>query len=89
MSEKAKRIRKVGSVSDAQRELWRAIVCSRTVLMDPESGAELTLKAAHAVQQCVSAYVRLQDAADFRAELDALKRELADLREGAKLRKVV
>ena len=87
MTTKPKRIRKTGTLDDARRELWRAVVCSRTVLMAPESGDELTLKAAHCVQQCVSAYVRLLETSTMQGQLDTLKTELLELRQSAGLRK--
>jgi|GEM_PF-4808172 len=54
MPAKAKRIRKIGEIEDARRELWRAIIRVKEVLNDPQTGAEGTLRAAHAIQQCIS-----------------------------------
>jgi ubiquinone biosynthesis protein UbiJ len=67
------RIRKVGSVEDAQRELWRSIMRVREVLNDPLADPERTLKAAHAMQQCVSAYVRLVETKDLEARVTELE----------------
>ena len=73
MARKTKRIRKIGEIEDARRELWRAIVSVKNILMDPLSDTSTTLKSAHAMQQCVSSYVRLIEASDFEKRLQALE----------------
>jgi hypothetical protein len=70
---KPKRIRQNGSIEDAQRELWRAILCTRAVLIDPLTDPDRTLRAAHAMQQCVSAYVRLVETQELEARVTELE----------------
>ena len=78
---KPKRIRRVGGLHDARKELWRAIICTREVLKDPQSDANTTLKAAHALQQCVSSYVRLLETSTLKDELDAPRVRIDELQE--------
>ena len=70
---KAKRIRKLGTLEDARRELWRTIIRVKEVLNDDDSGADKTLKAAHCMQQCVSSYLRLLEASDQQKRIEALE----------------
>ncbi|GAB5519712.1 MAG: hypothetical protein RhofKO_19630 [Rhodothermales bacterium] len=83
MLDKPKRLRKTGTLEDAKRELWRAVLCARSVLMHAETGPELTLKAVHAVQQSISAYLRLLEAADLHEQVQELQARLDALTEQA------
>ncbi|MEM1095194.1 MAG: hypothetical protein AAGJ10_11380 [Bacteroidota bacterium] len=76
MLDKPKRIRKPGSIDDAKRELWRAVCCARAVLIHTETGPELTLRAVHAVQQSISAYIRILEAADLHEQVQELQARL-------------
>lgn len=73
MSAKSRRVRKIGKIKDAKRELWRAIISVKYILMDPSTDTSTTLKSAHAMQQCVSSYVRLIEASDFEKRLQLLE----------------
>ncbi len=73
---KTKRIRKVGSIEDARKELWRAIIRVKEILMDTSTDDPTTLKSAHCMQQCVSSYVRLLEATDLEQRIEKLEATL-------------
>jgi len=75
-AKKPVRIRRVGTTKDAQRELWRAVIAARNVLLDGETDAHTTLKAVHAIQQAISTYVRIQETLELEARLEALENRI-------------
>lgn len=88
---KIKRTRKAGSVEDALLIQWRALEAAQEVLywaakMGNGGGV---LSASHAITQASTAYAKLIETAELQAQIDALKAELEQLRESARLRKVV
>ncbi|GAB5518811.1 MAG: hypothetical protein RhofKO_10620 [Rhodothermales bacterium] len=73
---KRRRIRKIGSIADAQRKLWQAITCAEDVLLDDESDSVTTLKAVHAITSASTAYAKLIEVGELEARLTELEEAL-------------
>ncbi len=65
-----------------QRELWRAILCAKDVLQDPDSDTSATLKAVHAITSASTAYARLVEIGEIEARLEAVEELLKERRNG-------
>ncbi len=79
---KQARLRKIGTLADMQRELWRAILCAKDVLQDPDSDTSATLKAVHAITSASTAYARLVEIGEIEARLEAVEELLKERRNG-------
>ena len=69
-----KRTRKVGSVADARRVLWRAVRAVDCLLTVPDVTPTLVLRASHALAQSAGVYLRLVEADELEARVAALER---------------
>ena len=67
------RLRKSGSIADMKRELWRAILCAKDVLLDPSTDPATTLKAVHAITSASTAYAKLIEVGELEARLAELE----------------
>ena len=76
------RLRKIGTIADMQRELWRAILCARDVLQDPDNDTTATLKAVHAITSASSAYAKLVEVGELEARLGELEKSLEKRKNG-------
>ena len=76
------RLRKTGDLTDMRRELWRAILCAKEVLLDPSSDPSTTLKAVHAITSASTAYARLVEIGEIEARLEAVEELLKHRRNG-------
>ncbi len=76
------RMRKTGTLADMRRELWRAILCAKDVLLDPDTDPATTLKAVHAITSASTAYARLVEIGEIEARLEAVERMLQERRNG-------
>lgn len=74
------RIRKMGDLDDLRREMWRAVLCARAILMDSLADTDTTLKAIHAMQQAGSAYGRLLEKTELQKQMDELSEAVRELR---------
>jgi|GEM_PF-4580440 len=83
-----RRIRKLGTLEDAQKELWRAVTYVRDVMSQDYLEVEVLLRAVHAHVQAVSAYVKVLEKTDLKEEIEALKAEIAAIKKGQGLKKV-
>lgn len=72
------RIRKVGTLQDARRELWRAIWCARNVLLTSSDKPDISLRAVHAMQQACSAYAKLIEAGEFEERLRRVESQYSE-----------
>lgn len=72
-----RRVRRSGSVADAQRMLWRAIRAADDLLGLPDASPSLVLRVLHGLTQATAVYVRLADSEDLSGRLAALERRLA------------
>ncbi len=76
------RLRKSGTIADMQRELWRAILCAKDVLLEPSTDAATTLKAVHAITQACSAFAKLTEISELEARLVELEKSLENRHNG-------
>ena len=65
-----------------QRELWRAVLCARDVLQDPDSDTSATLKAVHAITSASTAYAKLVEIGEFEHRLEAIEQLLKKRQNG-------
>lgn len=72
-AKKRRRIRKIGSIEDAQRKLWQAITAAEDVLLDDQSDSATVLKAAHAITSASTAYAKLMEVGELEARLTELE----------------
>ena len=70
------RLRKSGTIADMQRELWRAILCAKDVLLEPSTDAATTLKAVHAITSASTAYAKLVEVGELEARLAEIEKSL-------------
>jgi len=76
------RLRKSGTSADMQRELWRAILCAKDVLLEPSTDPATTLKAVHAITSASTAYAKLVEVGELEARLAELEKGLEHRRNG-------
>lgn len=69
-----KRTRKVGSVADARRVLWRAVRAVEGLLTVPDVTPSLVLRASHALAQSAGVYLRLVEVDELEARVAALEK---------------
>ncbi len=81
-AKKRRRIRKIGSLTDARRKLWQAITSAEEVLLDDQSDALTVLKATHAITSASTAYARLVEIGELEARLEAVEELLKERRNG-------
>ena len=70
---KRRRIRKIGTVTDARRKLWQAITSAEEVLLDDQSDTLTVLKAVHAITSASTAYAKLVEIGEFEKRLEAVE----------------
>ncbi len=75
-------LRKTGSIADMQREVWRAILCARDIMLDIDSDAATTLKAVHAITSASSAYAKLVEVGELESRLSELEQSLEKRKNG-------
>ena len=76
------RLRKSGTIADMQRELWRAILCAKDVLLDASNDPATTLKAVHAITSASTAYAKLVEVGELEARLSELEKSLENRHNG-------
>ncbi len=76
------RMSKTGTIADMQRELWRAILCAKDVLLDASNDPATTLKAVHAITSASTAYAKLVEVGELEARLAELEKSLETRRNG-------
>ena len=76
------RLRKIGTIADMQRELWRAVLCAKDVLQDPLSDPSTTLKAVHAITSASTAYAKLIEIGEVEKRLEAVEKLLEKRQNG-------
>ena len=76
------RLRKTGTIADMQRELWRAVLCAKDVLLDASTDAATTLKAVHAITTASTAYAKLIEVGELEARLAELEKSLENRHNG-------
>jgi hypothetical protein len=76
------RLRKSGTIADMQRELWRAVLCAKDVLLDASGDPATTLKAVHAITSASTAYAKLVEVGELEARLAELEQRLEQRRNG-------
>ena len=81
---KRRRIRKIGTLTDARRKLWQAITSAEEVLLDDQSDAVMVLKATHAITSASTAYARLVETGELEARISELERSLEKSTESRK-----
>ncbi len=81
-AKRRRRIRKIGSLTDARRKLWQAITSAEEVLLDDQSDALTVLKAVHAITSASTAYARLVEIGELEARLAAVEELLKERRNG-------
>ena len=74
---KRRKIRKLGDLGDARRKLWQAITVAEQLLLDDQTDDQTALRAIHAITQATTAYVKLVEAGEFEARLEALEKQLS------------
>ena len=76
------RLRKSGTIADMQRELWRAILCAKDILLEPSTDPATTLKAVHAITSASTAYAKLIEVGELEARLTELEKAQAAREKG-------
>lgn len=76
LEKKRRRIRKLGTLEDAQRKLWQAITNAEDVLLDDQVSNETCLKAVHAITQATTAYAKLVEAGELEARLAEIEKTI-------------
>ncbi len=79
---KRRRIRKMGTITDAQRKLWQAITSAEEVLLDDQSDSQTVLKAVHAITSASTAYAKLVEIGEFEKRLEAVEQLLKKRQNG-------
>ena len=81
-AKRRRRIRKMGTLTDARRKLWQAITSAEDVLLDDQSDSQMVLKAAHAITSASTAYAKLVEIGEIEARLEAVERLLQQRQNG-------
>ena len=77
---KRRRVRKIGTLTDARRKLWQAITSAEEVLLDDQSDNLTVLKAVNSITSASTAYAKLIEVGEMQAQLDELQERLTQLR---------
>ena len=65
-----------GTLPEARQALWRAISSAEDVLASSRDEPALTLRAVHALTQSIQSYVRVVEAVELEARVQALEERL-------------
>ena len=84
-----KKAYKPGDAYRLRQKLWRAVEAAERMLYADGISFNEQIRAIHAMVQAAATYSKILETTELQEQIDALKDELAALREGVKLRKVV
>jgi hypothetical protein len=84
-----RRARNAADLGTAQRVSWTAVRECERVLLAAETDIETRLKAAHALNQCLSTFTKLTEAAELAARVEELERAFAEREKSGHLRRAI
>ena len=74
---KHSRMRKIGTLADMRKELWRAVLCAKDVMLDASEDPATTLKAVHAITSAATAYAKLVEVDELEARITEIEQQQA------------
>lgn len=75
---RASAARRTGDVRDVQKKLWEGVEAASRILQDDGADPALKLRAIHALTQASGSYVKVLEATEFQARLNAIEERLGD-----------
>lgn len=88
-AKRRRRARKAADLGTARRVSWTAVRECERVLLDADSDTETRLKAAHALNQCLSTFAKLTEGAELEARIEELEQAFNSHDNGTSLRRAI